>query len=114
MIVHLYHKLSKTQTITTMSKTVLITGASTGFGKLTAKKFETEGWNVVATMRSPEKEKDLNPSAKMLITELDVTKPETIAKAIQETISKFGTIDVLINNAGYGAIGPMMQFTLRK
>ncbi len=90
-----------------MSKTVFITGASTGFGKLSAKKFQREGWNVVATMRSPQKENELNQLDNILVTELDVTKPETITNAVNEAIEKFGTIDVLVNNAGYGAAGPM-------
>lgn len=90
-----------------MSKTVFITGASSGFGKLAVKKFQSEGWNVVATMRSPQKENELNQLDNVLVTKLDVTKPETIANAVKKTIAKFGAIDVLVNNAGYGAIGPM-------
>ncbi len=90
-----------------MKKVVLITGASTGFGKLTTKKFQAEGWNVVATMRSPQKENELNQLDNVLVTALDVTKPETIANAVKEATDKFGTIDVLINNAGYGTMGPM-------
>ncbi len=43
-----------------MKKTILITGASSGIGKSTAKKFQSEGWNVIATMRTPEKETELN------------------------------------------------------
>jgi len=90
-----------------MKKTVLITGASSGFGKLTAKKFQSEGWNVVATMRSPQKEIELNNLDNVLVTELDVTKTDTIANAIKETTDRFGTIDVLVNNAGNGIAGPM-------
>ncbi len=46
-----------------MSKTILITGASSGIGRTTAKYFQSKGWNVIATMRSPEKEEELRPSA---------------------------------------------------
>ena len=90
-----------------MSKTVFITGASSGFGRLTTKKFQAEGWNVVATMRSPKKENELNQLDNVLVAELDVTKPETITNAVKEATDKFGTIDVLVNNAGYGTMGPM-------
>ena len=85
-----------------MSKTVLITGASSGFGKLAAMKFQREGWNVVATMRSPEKEKDLNELDNVVVTRLDVTDEASIAKAIELAVDSFGSIDVLVNNAGYG------------
>lgn len=90
-----------------MSKTVLVTGASTGFGKLTVKKFQAEGWNVIATMRSPEKETELNQLENILVNRLDVTDEESIDNAIKEGIKKFGSIDVLVNNAGYGTVGPI-------
>ncbi|WP_204335989.1 SDR family oxidoreductase [Leptobacterium flavescens] len=88
-----------------MKKTVLITGASSGFGRLTARKFQQEGWNVIATMRSPEKETELNALSNVLVTRLDVTDSTTIQQAIQEGLKEFGSIDALINNAGFGAIG---------
>ena len=94
-----------------MSKTVFITGASSGFGKLAAKKFQSEGWNVVATMRTPQNETELNQLDNVLVTELDVTKSETIASAVAEAKSKFGSIDVLVNNAGYGTAGPLEAAT---
>jgi NADP-dependent 3-hydroxy acid dehydrogenase YdfG len=56
-----------------MKNTVLITGASSGFGKVTAKLFHTNGWNVIATMRSPEKETELAALSGILITKLDFT-----------------------------------------
>ncbi len=70
-----------------MSKTVFITGASSGFGKLAVKKFQSEGWNVVATMRTPSIEQELNTLENVLLLELDVTKPETIAKAVEKSSS---------------------------
>ncbi|OJJ19491.1 short-chain dehydrogenase/reductase [marine bacterium AO1-C] len=94
-----------------MSKTVLITGASTGFGKLSAQKFQAEGWNVIATMRSPEKETELNQLDNVLVNRLDVTENESIAQAVKEGVEKFGTIDVLVNNAGYGTAGPVEAAT---
>ena len=50
-----------------MKKTVLITGASSGFGKAAAKLFDTNGWNVIATMRSPEKKRNLLSLAMFLL-----------------------------------------------
>lgn len=94
-----------------MNKTVLITGASSGFGSLTAKKFHSEGWNVVATMRSPEKEQELTKLENVLVTKLDVTNKASIEAAILETVEKFGTIDVLVNNAGIGSKGGLEQFS---
>jgi NAD(P)-dependent dehydrogenase (short-subunit alcohol dehydrogenase family) len=88
-----------------MSKTVFITGASTGIGKVTAQLFQQQGWNVVATMRSPEKSPELANLPNVLCLPLDVTQVDTIHAAIDRAISQFGSIDVLVNNAGYALIG---------
>ncbi|AKT42500.1 SDR family oxidoreductase [Chondromyces crocatus] len=88
-----------------MKKTVLITGSSTGFGKAAAKRFASEGWNVVATMRSPGAETELVDRDDVLVTRLDVSDRESIAQAISAGIGRFGRIDALINNAGYGLHG---------
>lgn len=87
-------------------KTILITGASSGIGKATAKKFSALGWNVIATMRTPEKEEELTNIENILVTKLDVQDPESIKSIIQLGIDKFGKIDVLLNNAGFGVMGP--------
>src|SRR5688572_1138791 len=85
--------------ITTM-KTVLITGCSSGYGLETARHFHAQGWNVVATMRTPRE--DLLPrSERLRVLALDVTKPERIAAVLEES----GPIDVLVNNAGIGLFG---------
>ncbi|MDJ0675246.1 MAG: SDR family oxidoreductase [Calothrix sp. MO_167.B42] len=88
-----------------MSKTILITGASSGIGKATAKLFQSKGWNVVATMRTPEKETELTALENILVSRLDVLDRDSITKSVQLGIEKFGKIDVLLNNAGYGAYG---------
>lgn len=88
-----------------MSKTILITGASSGIGKATAKKFQAEGWNIVATMRTPEKEEELNKLDNVLVTKLDVLDLDSIDSALKAGIDKFGQIDVVLNNAGYGLMG---------
>ena len=83
-----------------MSNTILITGSSSGIGKTTAKYFQEKGWNVVATMRTPEKETELSELDNVLVTRLDVQDPDSIARAVQHGIETFGKIDVLLNNAG--------------
>jgi len=89
-----------------MKKTILITGCSTGIGRMTAKYFQEKGWNVVATVRSkPEQDTELNALDNILVTTLDVTKEDTIKSALAEAIERFGKIDVLLNNAGYGSYG---------
>ena len=93
-----------------MAKTVLITGASSGIGKATAQYFQAKGWNVVATMRTPEKETELTALENVLVTRLDVLDLESIDNAVAASIEKFGKIDVLVNNAGYGAYGPLESF----
>lgn len=94
-----------------MNNTILITGASSGIGKATAKFFQEKGWNVIATMRNPEKEAELSNLANVLVGKLDVLDVSSIEKAIADGIQKFGKIDVVVNNAGYGAYGPLEAFS---
>lgn len=94
-----------------MKNTILITGASSGIGKATAKYFQEKGWNVIATMRRPENEEELSKLDNVLLTRLDVTDLDSINEAINKGISAFGKIDVVLNNAGYGAYGPLEAFT---
>ncbi len=94
-----------------VTRTVLITGASSGIGRETALRFQREGWNVAATMRSPEKETELDRLPGVVCPALDVTRPETITAAIDQTLARFGHIDAVVNNAGYGLIGPFETFS---
>ena len=87
------------------AKTVLVTGSAQGIGRATVEHFAKEGWNVVASMRSPEKETELQALGSVLVVKLDVTKPETIAPAVDAAVAKFGGIDVLVNNAGWVKAG---------
>jgi NAD(P)-dependent dehydrogenase (short-subunit alcohol dehydrogenase family) len=103
--------LQRKKAVNEMKKTVLITGCSSGFGRLAAKKFQKEGWNVVATMLSPEKETELNILENVHVIRLDVTDKQSIQNAVVEGIDKFGKIDVLVNNAGYGGHGLFEQFS---
>ena len=94
-----------------MKKTIFITGASSGIGAATAQLFLNRGWNVIATMRSPEKQTALTDSGQVLVTRLDVLDPTSIERAVNEGIERFGGIDVLLNNAGYGAYGILESFS---
>ena len=81
-------------------KTVLITGCSSGYGLDTARHFLTQGWQVIATMRTPQA--DLLPASPNLrVLALDVTRADSIAQAINNA----GPVDVLVNNAGIGLFG---------
>ncbi len=88
-----------------MNKVVLITGASSGIGLHTAKLFQAKNWKVAATMRSPEKATELQKIVDIECLRLDVTDPESIRSAIDAALEKFGRIDVIVNNAGYGLAG---------
>jgi NAD(P)-dependent dehydrogenase (short-subunit alcohol dehydrogenase family) len=88
------------------NKTILITGCSSGIGRMTAKYFQEKGWNVIATVRSnPEADTELNALDNVLVVALDVTKEDTIKAAVATGIERFEKIDVLLNNAGYGSYG---------
>jgi NAD(P)-dependent dehydrogenase (short-subunit alcohol dehydrogenase family) len=88
-----------------MKKTVLITGASSGIGKASAKYFMSQGWNVIATMRTPENGKNLAGLDNVWVTHLDVQNHDSIRQAIEAGIARFGKIDALINNAGFSLFG---------
>lgn len=90
-----------------MRKAILITGTSSGLGRAAAILFQARGWNVVATMRSPEKEAALAALENVLVTRLDVQDASSIQSAVAAGIARFGRIDALLNNAGYGAYGPL-------
>ncbi|MDO5605830.1 MAG: SDR family oxidoreductase [Paracoccus sp. (in: a-proteobacteria)] len=89
-----------------MPKTVLITGTSKGIGRDTVLRFARAGWNVAATMRD---RADADPAfagfPNIAVFRLDVTDPYTIADAIAKTGDRFGQIDAVVNNAGYGQAG---------
>ncbi|MBE8724712.1 SDR family oxidoreductase [Flavobacterium hungaricum] len=93
-----------------MQKTIFITGASTGLGKATAKLFHSKGWQVIATMRNPEKETELNLLENIVLLKLDVTNADQIIETIQNVTADY-SVDVVLNNAGYGLIGALESLT---
>lgn len=90
-----------------MPRTILITGTSSGLGRATATLFQAQGWNVIATMRAPEKETKLTGLDRVLVTRLDVQDAPSIAAAVEAGLAAFGRVDALVNNAGFGAFGPL-------
>ncbi|MDQ0133446.1 NAD(P)-dependent dehydrogenase (short-subunit alcohol dehydrogenase family) [Neorhizobium galegae] len=83
-----------------MTKTILITGCSSGLGKMTARHFAAKGWNVVATMRRAEPELANQYPDHILVAALDVADPASIEAAIQAGLDRFGGLDAVVNNAG--------------
>ena len=93
-----------------MSKTIFITGASSGLGKATAKLFQSKGWKVIATMRNPDKETELTNLENVTVLKLDVTNLEQIQEIVHKATTEH-TIDVVLNNAGYGLVGALEAIT---
>lgn len=91
-------------------KTIFITGASAGLGKATAKLFQSKGWKVIATMRTPEKETELKQLDNVILLPLDVTNVEQVNTTVKEAFHS-GDIDVVFNNAGYGLVGALEACT---
>jgi NAD(P)-dependent dehydrogenase (short-subunit alcohol dehydrogenase family) len=94
---------------------ILITGCSSGFGMLAALAFARRGDTVFATMRSLEKARPLREAAAaenlpLEIVRLDVTEPASVEGAVADAIAKAGRIDVLVNNAGIGAVAAIEDF----
>jgi NAD(P)-dependent dehydrogenase (short-subunit alcohol dehydrogenase family) len=83
-------------------KTVLITGCSSGYGRATALHFHEQGWNVVATMRTPSAA--LSESERLRVLPLDVTDPSSVDAAIRGAVQRFGGLDAVVNNAGIGLL----------
>lgn len=88
-----------------MQKTILITGTSSGFGRAAVHYFAEHGWNVVATMRNTAQADSFAAHPSVVIEYLDVEDTGSIRQAVARAIDRFGQIDVLINNAGFGLQG---------
>lgn len=85
---------------------MFITGASSGIGLATVKHFADKGWKVAATMRDPDAVPELKNMKGVKTYSLDITDHEAVISVVKSVIRDFEKIDVVINNAGYGAIGP--------
>lgn len=94
-----------------MPETLLLTGSSSGIGRATALYFAERGWNVVATMRTPEKADASMRRDGLHLVPLDVTDAASIRAAVAGTLARFGAIDAVVNNAGYGLVGPFEATT---
>jgi NAD(P)-dependent dehydrogenase (short-subunit alcohol dehydrogenase family) len=99
-----------------MAKTWFITGASSGLGEALSKAVLAAGDSVVATFRKQEQSEAFTREAKEngIGLLLDVTHTEDITQALQAAKHKFGRIDVLVNNAGYGTVGAIEEFSLQE
>src|SRR5579872_7393934 len=87
----------------------IITGASGGIGAGLVEGFLKEGYNVVATSRHASRE--LTASGGLALVDGDIGNPQTAASAVEAAINNFGTIDVLVNNAGIFLNKPFTDFT---
>ncbi|TWW00604.1 SDR family oxidoreductase [Chitinophaga pinensis] len=90
-------------------KTIFITGTSSGLGKAAVQLFHHHGWNVIATMRNTGKGEDFSGLERVTVLPLDITNPEQIRSTVAAAIA-LGPIDVVLNNAAYGAVGPLEAF----
>jgi len=91
-------------------KTVFITGTSSGLGKAAVRLFHAKGWKVIATMRNVEKGKDFADLEHVTVLPLDVVNTGQIKNTVTAALA-LGPVDVVVNNAAYGAIGPLESVT---
>ena len=90
-------------------KTAIITGATGGIGTGLVEGFLEEGYNIVATSRDATRR--LTTSGRLVLLDGDIGKQQTAADAVEAAINNFGTIDVLVNNAGIFLTKPFTDFT---
>ena len=90
-------------------KTAIVTGASQGIGAGLVDRFLRDGYNVVATSRNPNR--TLTASGSLVLVDGDIGKQQTAAQAVEAAINNFGTVDVLVNNAGIFLTKPFTDFT---
>ena len=96
------------------SSTSIVTGASTGFGRLVTECALENGDIVVATLRNPFMISDLStkyPASQLLILQLDVSDPAAITAAFKQAVTSFNRVDVVLNNAGFYGVGEVEGFS---
>ncbi|HTQ29065.1 MAG TPA: SDR family NAD(P)-dependent oxidoreductase, partial [Puia sp.] len=92
-------------------QTILITGASSGIGKAAALLLQRKGHTVFAAARQVDKMKELKETGVQILS-MDVTREDSMKTAVQSIFNQAGTIDVLVNNAGYGSYGALEDVPL--
>ena len=85
-----------------MKQTILVTGASSGFGLMLAKNLHEQGYNVIGTSRNPEK---LQATVPFKVLALDITNENSIKEFTKQLFETVNQLDVLVNNAGYMLTG---------
>ena len=97
------------------NKIWLVTGASKGLGLSLVKRLLSDGYKVAATSRTLESlEKEIGKSANFLPLQVNLTDEESVSEAIAKTLETFNTIDVVVNNAGYGQLGTLEELSDRE
>jgi len=102
-----------------MSKTIFITGTSTGFGKLTAITLANAGHTVIAGMRNVNGKnaaaaQELSTLPNIEVAEIDVSSDDSVNAAFKKVLTKYGSVDVLINNAAVSGFGILEGYTLEQ
>src|SRR5436305_14968602 len=103
------------------SKTVFITGASSGIGRALAQEFAGRGYDLFLTARRLEQLEQLrdeitaaDSARRVEVSRLDVTDDKAVAAAIEEAAEKLGRLDIVIANAGVGSSGPVGQGRMQR
>lgn len=92
-------------------KTAIVTGASQGIGAAVANLFLERGYNVVANSRHISKRNELQPSDRLALVDGDIALPETAGRLVDVAVQRFGSIGVLVNNAGIFFAKPFTEYT---
>jgi meso-butanediol dehydrogenase / (S,S)-butanediol dehydrogenase / diacetyl reductase len=97
------------------NKVVIVTGAGSGIGKATARRFADEGAHVVLTGRTEDKLQrvmgEFSAAQQSLLHVCDITIRAEVERLVASTVERFGRLDVIVNNAGYGSIQPLSDVT---
>ena len=95
----------------TQRKTVIVTGASQGIGAAVANLFLERGYNVVARSRRITQKNEMRRSEGVALVDGDIAEPGTAAKLVETAVTRFGSVDALVNNAGIFIVKPFTQYT---